>query len=391
MSTQHCKVIILQLKINNFFHFYFSVIKTKKSQTQKPTRKPGWKPGWPALGCSEGKFAPVFCSHSSERLLWFMHKRKMGEEPYSPPHVASYKPNFEFKSPNVKSWKNTQQNTTEIPPPNPVTRGWQLAFHPSMGGSSFFKRRGSLVFTRTRGSMLSCSQTFARPLSHMECTFLPPTSFCSRPWHALPTCLQQAPQQAEGRWREIPNILGFFLPHRRQEQQAEEVPLPETALNQQQTAVSGRKSSFLHPQLDNILACSREWTQGLPGFPQWEWAPVGHMGNLSFIFFSFIFISWRLITLQYCSGFCHTLTWISHGFTCVPHPDPPSWNLSFKAPTPSTSHSLTPWGYFLEILPQDLLPGEPNPRQHPLRQILNRIFPIKPSSTKASQVTSYHI
>ena len=41
-------------------------------------------------------------------------------------------------------------------------------------------------------------------------------------------------------------------------------------------------------------------------------------------FFSFIFISWRLITLQYCSGLCHTLTWISHGFTCVPHSDPPS-------------------------------------------------------------------
>ena len=27
-----------------------------------------------------------------------------------------------------------------------------------------------------------------------------------------------------------------------------------------------------------------------------------------FFFFSFIFISWRLITLQYCSGFCHTWT-----------------------------------------------------------------------------------
>ena len=40
-------------------------------------------------------------------------------------------------------------------------------------------------------------------------------------------------------------------------------------------------------------------------------------------FFSFIFISWRLITLQYCSGFCHTLTWISHGFIYIPHPDPP--------------------------------------------------------------------
>ena len=24
------------------------------------------------------------------------------------------------------------------------------------------------------------------------------------------------------------------------------------------------------------------------------------------------------------SGFCHTLTWISHGCTCVPHPEPPS-------------------------------------------------------------------
>ena len=46
--------------------------------------------------------------------------------------------------------------------------------------------------------------------------------------------------------------------------------------------------------------------------------------NLAFFFFPFIFISWRLITLQHYSGFCHTLTWISHGFTCVPHPDPPS-------------------------------------------------------------------
>ena len=41
---------------------------------------------------------------------------------------------------------------------------------------------------------------------------------------------------------------------------------------------------------------------------------------ISFFFFLFFFfIRWRLITLQYCSGFYHTLTWISHGFTCVPH------------------------------------------------------------------------
>ena len=28
--------------------------------------------------------------------------------------------------------------------------------------------------------------------------------------------------------------------------------------------------------------------------------------------------------LQYYSGFCHTLTWISHGCICAPHPEPPS-------------------------------------------------------------------
>ena len=41
------------------------------------------------------------------------------------------------------------------------------------------------------------------------------------------------------------------------------------------------------------------------------------------ILFFFICFNWRLITLQYCSGLCHTLTWISHGCTCVPHLEPP--------------------------------------------------------------------
>ena len=42
-----------------------------------------------------------------------------------------------------------------------------------------------------------------------------------------------------------------------------------------------------------------------------------------------IYFNWRLITLQYCSGFCHTLTWISYRCTCVPHPE---------RPPPSPSH-----------------------------------------------------
>ena len=38
----------------------------------------------------------------------------------------------------------------------------------------------------------------------------------------------------------------------------------------------------------------------------------------------FIYLNWRLTTLPYCGGFCHTLTWISHGHTCAPSPKPPS-------------------------------------------------------------------
>ena len=36
-----------------------------------------------------------------------------------------------------------------------------------------------------------------------------------------------------------------------------------------------------------------------------------------------IYFIWRLVTLQYCSDFCQTLTWISHVCTSVPHTSPP--------------------------------------------------------------------
>ena len=53
------------------------------------------------------------------------------------------------------------------------------------------------------------------------------------------------------------------------------------------------------------------------------------LDHLFFFFFNFfkIYFNWKLITLQYCTGFCHTLTWISHGCTCVPHPEPPPTSL----------------------------------------------------------------
>ena len=42
--------------------------------------------------------------------------------------------------------------------------------------------------------------------------------------------------------------------------------------------------------------------------------PISVKKNYICIFFPFIFISWRLITLQYCSGFCHTLVLIAIAF-----------------------------------------------------------------------------
>ena len=97
---------------------------------------------------------------------------------------------------------------------------------------------------------------------------------------------------------------------------------------------------------------------------------VALMFDFLFFFFSFIFISWKLITLQYCRDFCHILTLISHGFTCVPHPIPlglpgapalstclmhPAWAgdfLSTHACTLSLCHGWlfeTPWTVVCQV------------------------------------------
>ena len=64
----------------------------------------------------------------------------------------------------------------------------------------------------------------------------------------------------------------------------------------------------------------------------------------SFFLNLFIYFNCSLITLQYCSGFCHTLTWISHGCTCEPpshHPPHPIHQGHPSAPALSAlSHAL---------------------------------------------------
>ena len=107
-----------------------------------------------------------------------------------------------------------------------------------------------------------------------------------------------------------------------------------------------------------------------PPHPGNPWFPLLHLPNFAVLrmlctwnhiawsflgsAFFFFLISWRLITLQYCSGFCHTLTWISLGYTCIPHPDPPT-HLPLH-PGVSFFH----WAYFLgdpsKLLDQQFVP-----------------------------------
>ena len=58
---------------------------------------------------------------------------------------------------------------------------------------------------------------------------------------------------------------------------------------------------------------------------------IDPLSAFSFFLILFFHFNWRLITLQYCSGFCHTWTWISHGCACVP----PFWTPPTFLYTPS--------------------------------------------------------
>ena len=81
------------------------------------------------------------------------------------------------------------------------------------------------------------------------------------------------------------------------------------------------RSDFLYDGLVGSSCSPRDSQESSPT-PQFK--SINSLAFKFLFFFSFIFICWRRITLQYCSGFCHILTWISHGFTCVPHPNPSS-------------------------------------------------------------------
>ena len=66
-----------------------------------------------------------------------------------------------------------------------------------------------------------------------------------------------------------------------------------------------------------------------PGWTRPRRVGSQHNTSVCVCVFRFIF-NWRIIALQYCVGFCHTSTGISHRHSCVP----PSW----ASPTP---HAVT--------------------------------------------------
>ena len=92
-----------------------------------------------------------------------------------------------------------------------------------------------------------------------------------------------------------------------------------------------------HSGKESACKCRRcKGCRFIPGLGRY---PGVENATCHFLFFLnlFIYFNWRLISLQYCSGFCHTLTWISHGCTCVPHPEHPSQ----LPPHPSGSSQCT--------------------------------------------------
>ena len=66
-------------------------------------------------------------------------------------------------------------------------------------------------------------------------------------------------------------------------------------------------------------------------------------------FFFYYYFNWRLITLQYCHGFCHTSVWIGHMYTSVhsilkpPHTSLPTLSLQILTTPvflPGESHGV---------------------------------------------------
>ena len=67
--------------------------------------------------------------------------------------------------------------------------------------------------------------------------------------------------------------------------------------------------------------------------------------DIFFLFFNLNLFNWRIITLKYHVGFCHTSTWISHRYM---HMFPPSWASLPLLPHPTPK--MQSWSLFTQTL-----------------------------------------
>ena len=113
---------------------------------------------------------------------------------------------------------------------------------------------------------------------------------------------------------------------------------------------------------------------------------IGRAGYL-FIYFCFllIYFNWRLMTLQYCSGFCHTLTWIRHGGTCVPHPEAPP---TFLPSHPSGSSQCTGLERPVSCIEPGLAICFTYGNAH-VSLLFSQIIPLFPSPTESKSLSLY--
>ena len=86
------------------------------------------------------------------------------------------------------------------------------------------------------------------------------------------------------------------------------------------------------------------WRPQLPHLSPWGlWSQIPilftHYSPWFFFFNKSIYFNWRIIALQYCDFFCHTLTWISRGYTCV---HPPAILKPSPTPLPTISLCVVP-------------------------------------------------
>ena len=141
-------------------------------------------------------------------------------------------------------------------------------------------------------------------------------------------------------------------------------------------------SSFIIPHWDT--------SEGyFSGGPQQNWTLAtlrSHQSSNTCPFFKKnIYFNWRLITLQYYSGFLPYMTWVSHECTCVPHPIPQGHSSAPALSTLSHASNLDWWSishmiiyifqcYSLKSSHPCLLPKSPKVCSLPLSLLLSHIY-----------------